>query len=170
MRARLLLQRVVRLDAALRSVLEARVIVSASPAEAEAVAAKVRAGADFALVALQDSKDPSSRAGGTLPPLVRGDLAWPDVEARLFAAPAGSLVGPLEVAGGGRRTWHLYRVLRRTEPWAADAGGWSPRLEADLARRPVDRAEYEAWRRRVFRERDVRLLAPDGTAFVGGGR
>jgi peptidyl-prolyl cis-trans isomerase C len=161
LRMALLIERVVRLDSRSRPEVRARLIVSHDPAHAASVAAKVRAGADFSLTALRESRDPSAAAGGTLPPIAPGDLALPGVEQRLFAARAGEVVGPLEVVLEGRRQWHVYKVVEREDPWPAGAA--RARLETDLSRAPVDRAEYERWRERVRRAYDVRLFAPDGT-------
>jgi hypothetical protein len=170
LRAQLLLHRVVRLDARRREAVEARVVVLTDPARASEVRSKVAAGADFGLVALRESRDPSAKNGGALPPIARGDLVDRRVEEHLFAAPPGAIVGPLEVAGpaasGGAepgRRWHVYKVVRRHEAWGGDPASWPARLEADLAERPAQRSEFLAWRRRVRRERDVRLLAPDGS-------
>jgi hypothetical protein len=165
LKSRLLLQRSVRMDGRLRAQCRVRVMVATDPAEAARLRDKLAQGADFALTALRESKDASGKDGGALPPIARGDLAWPGVEERLFAAPVGSLLGPLEVVVDGVRQWHLYRVVSRTEPWAGTPGSFGPRLEKDLAERPAERGELESWRLRVRRERGVRYLAPDGTTF-----
>ena len=64
----------------------------------------------------------------------------------------------------GRPQWHLYRVTERTEAWPEVGAALSQRLEADLAVRPSERAELQAWRARVRRALSVTLHAPDGTA------
>jgi peptidyl-prolyl cis-trans isomerase C len=163
--ARLLLQRVVRADARRRPRLGVRVIVVEDRDRALRTREKILAGADFARTAFHESRDPSAREGGALPSFARGDLAWPEVERRLFELPVGALAGPWEVRVDGRAQWHLYRVTERVEPWPEVAAAFAARLEADLAARPADRAELLAWRARVRRDLGVTLHSPDGAAI-----
>ncbi len=159
---RLLLERVVRLQTRSALRVHARVIVLLTEADARRVAAKIRRGADFSLVALRESKDPTGKAGGDLPPIARGDLAHPQVESRLFAASPGDLVGPLRVLVEGRPQFHLYKVIARHPPWSGDLAA----LERDLSEQPVRPAEVDRWRARLHRETGLTLFRPDGTRWV----
>ena len=96
-----------------------------------------------------------------LPPIARGDLAFPTVEARLFQARPGDLVGPLPVRLDGKQSWHLYRVVEATQPWQGGAELFK-RLEKDLEETPVSSQEFERWRARTRRDFDVRVFGPDG--------
>ena len=143
--------------------LTVRVIVSTTEGASREVLAARPSGADFSLIALKESIDPTAESGGVLPPISRGDLALPAVEARLFQAAAGELVGPLPVRLDGEQTWHLYRVSRGTEPWAGSrAEICDQRLEEDLTEEPVGTPEFARWRARTRRDFDVRVYAPDG--------
>lgn len=164
----LLKERVVRLDSRRRARLHARVIVLADPARARWVRAQLERGADFALLARQESRDPSGRRGGDLPWIARGDLVHPGVEEALFAAPAGALVGPLAVEVDGVPQWHLYRVLEHAPAWAEGGGDLAARLEADLVAAPVGPGEVLRWRLRRRAERGIRYFRPDGTPWTPG--
>lgn len=168
LRVRLLLARVVRLSSRLREQVVARVIVTRERAAAEAAAEKVRRGADFSLLALDVSTDGSRSLGGVIPPIARGDLGRPALEAALFGAAAGSVVGPLEVPVGGASEWHLYKIVDRVAPWPGDPAGWRARLEEDLARAPVSRAEFQRWATNTRARYGVRYFAPDGTPLQAG--
>lgn len=168
----LALQRVARLSSRLRDQVVARVIVVADRATADAVRGKLDRGADFSLVALETSTDPSKSAGGVIPPVGRGDLGRADLEDALFAAAPGTVVGPLEVKLASGVEWHLYKVVDRLAPWTGAPATLLPRLEEDLARNPLGRAEYERWRARTRAAYGVRVFGPDGTVLSDrpGGR
>jgi peptidyl-prolyl cis-trans isomerase C len=88
----------------------AREILVISADTADAVLAKLQAGADFATLALQYSRDLSSRAGG-------GDLGWfprgvltvPEVEQAAFALQPGQTSAVIHSALG----YHIVQVLDR---------------------------------------------------------
>ncbi len=164
--AQLLLARVIRWDTRSRARVEARVIVLPSADKAQAVRRKLAAGADFSLTALKNSIDPSGKRGGVLPGIGRGDLAYPGVEERLFAAQAGALVGPLEVNVEGKRQWQLYKIIRRMPAWEGRADAHWKRLETDLVDAPVDPGEYQRWQVRVRRDKGVALFRPDGRPWT----
>ena len=124
---RLLVERVVRHDTRSRLRLAVRVLVRPDEASTRALAADAARGADFGALAAKHSQDPTARRGGELPSFGRGDLAWPEVEQALFAAPAGGLVGPLRVETDGKVAWHLYKVVERQAPWPADPAARGPR-------------------------------------------
>jgi parvulin-like peptidyl-prolyl isomerase len=159
----LLLERVVRRSGRARDQVVVRVLVVRDPARARALVGRLAAGADFGLLALQESEDPSKAQGGLLPPIVRGDLARKDLEAALFASAPGAVVGPFEVSGPRGTEWHLYRVVERLPPWGADPAVANRLLEEDLVKNPVGRSEYERWAARARRDAGVRYFAPDGS-------
>jgi peptidyl-prolyl cis-trans isomerase SurA len=74
-------------------------------AQAEAVRAEAAAGADFAGLARQHSRDPTARDGGDLGTLKRGELAQ-DIEARILALAPGEISPPHR----SRLGWHLFRL------------------------------------------------------------
>jgi hypothetical protein len=161
----MLVARVARLDWRGRASLVAKVIVTDDADKAARLAEKLASGADFSLTALRESIDPSARAGGVLPTWVRGESALPGVEARLFAAAPGSIVGPLEIGAGPATRWHLYRVVERRDPWPASPPDLAERLERDLASVPPEPWEIGRWRERARRKAGVRVFAPDGTVI-----
>jgi hypothetical protein len=164
--AHLLMQRVIRWDTRRRPRLHVRVIVLADRARAQAVAAKVAAGADFSLTAAKESLDPSGKRGGDLPWIARGDLAYPGVEKRLFAARPGNVVGPLEVRVDGRVQYQIYKVIEAEAAWTGSMDDSWQRLEDDLLAHPVDAGEFERWRARSHRDAQVRYFRPDGRVWV----
>lgn len=159
---RLLLERVVRWDTRRRLRLAVRVLVRPDERSAQALREQVERGADFSLLAASRSIDPTARAGGDLPSIGEGDLAFPGVEERLFAARPGALVGPLRVEVEGVPQWHLYKVVERQPAWPATPEARSTRLERDLVEHPVQPAEYERWRARAVRAGTLERYRPDG--------
>jgi hypothetical protein len=164
--ARLLMERVIRWDTNGRERVLGRVIVMEDAAGAMRVVAKVRRGADFSLTAVKESKDPSGKRGGVLPWMGRGDLAFPGVEKRLFAAQAGQVVGPLEVQVQGKPQWQIYKIIRRMPAWTGGYEANYQRLEADLKTTPVGNGEYTRWRARTRRDAGVRYYRPDGRIWM----
>lgn len=171
LRMQLLLQRVVRLDTRRRDRVKVRVIVVPTEARAKKVMQKLREGADFSLIALKESIDPTAKTGGDLPSIARGDLTLPDVEAKLFQVAPGALVGPLPVTLRGEAQWHVYKVIERTPSWGNDRS-LLQRVEKDLAENPLGRAEFERWRGRMRRDFRVRVFDPQGhpVALPSSGR
>ncbi len=163
--ARLLMERVVRWDTRRRERVHARVIVLADAAHARGIVQRLRKGADFSLLAAKESLDPSGKRGGDLPWIGRGDLSFPGVEKRLFEAPAGSIVGPLEVRVAGKAQFQVYKIIRRPAPWTGSLETHWQRLEEDLVARRVDQGEFERWRTRARRDGGVRLYRPDGRVW-----
>ena len=99
--------------------LRARQIVLATPAEVEQVRKLLAAGANFEALAMERSRDPSTRFNG-------GDLGYfttdvmPEAyEAALKGAKAGQLIGPVPTQGG----FALVKVedVRQEQPIALDA-------------------------------------------------
>lgn len=166
LRVQLLLMRVVRLDSRRRDRVKARVIVVAEQDRAARLKKRLESGADFSLTALKESIDPTSQSGGDLPAVARGDLTLPHVEAALFAARSGDLVGPLAVTIGGTQQFHLYKVIERIAPWTGNRAELLRRLETDLEERKIQRAEFERWRARMRRDFRTRVFDPDGRPVI----
>jgi hypothetical protein len=162
-RARLLVERAARRSSRSREQVVCRVIVLPDRAGAGRVAAALARGADFGLLALQESTDGSRAAGGLLPPIARGDLLRADLEALLFGAAPGSVVGPVDLDGPRGGEVHLYKVVERRAAWGAQGARLVAMLEDDLARAPVSRSELERWASRARREHAVVVFAPDGS-------
>lgn len=162
---RLLLHRLVRLSSRSQDQVLARVIVTKDAERARGIRARLDRGADFSLLAVRESEDLTKLTGGVLPPVARGDLAVPAVEAALFAAAPGTVVGPLEVSTAAGREWHLYKVVERLAPWSGDAASLRDQLEADLARTPVSTTEYDRWAASARRRHGVTVFAPDGSVL-----
>ncbi len=165
-RMQLLLMRVVRLDTRRRDRVKARVIVVEEQARAARIRKRLESGADFSLTALKESVDPTSQSGGDLPAVARGDLTLPAVEAALFAARAGDLIGPLAVTIGGRAQFHLYKVIERIGPWTGTRAEILARLDKDLQETRIQRAEFERWRARMRRDFRTRVFDPDGRPVI----
>jgi peptidyl-prolyl cis-trans isomerase C len=88
---------------------QAKVILVATEAEAQDIIARLAAGADFAVLARQLSKDASARTGGDLGFLPR-DRLGPEVGAVLFALRPGDLAPyPVRTPGG----WFVVQTVAR---------------------------------------------------------
>lgn len=162
----LLRKRIVRLHTRRKLRVHARVIVTFDPAKAQRVMQKLRAGADFSLVALKESEDATKKVGGVLPPISKGDLAqFPIVEARLLQATGGQLLGPWRVQVEGREQIQIYKVVRREEAWQLSGRALLDALERDVASTPVTQAELDGWQRHVRAEGRIRYLRPDGKSW-----
>ena len=74
--------------------------------QAQSLMEQVRNGANFADLARQHSRCPSSRAGGDLGQFGRGQMV-PEFEQAAFDNPVGALVGPV-------RTQFGYHLVLRT--------------------------------------------------------
>jgi peptidyl-prolyl cis-trans isomerase C len=87
----------------------AQVILVPTEAEAEAIIAQLAAGADFATLARQSSKDASAASGGDLG-FVRRDGLGPEIGAVLFAlGPASVTPYPVSTQAG----WFVLRAVER---------------------------------------------------------
>lgn len=94
----------------------ARHILSMTPAEANALLAQLRAGADFGQLAQQYSKDTiTSAGGGDLGWFPRGGLFDAALETAAFELQPGQ-IGKAPVAsdlGGGQMVYHIVQVIER---------------------------------------------------------
>ncbi len=93
---------------------EIRHVLLATPEKAEAVAKRLRAGANFAKVAKEDSLDATTAAqGGRFPPLLYGEVI-PELEEVVFRMRVGEIGGPLKSKFG-------YHVIRKDGERKLDA-------------------------------------------------
>lgn len=83
-----------------------RHVLLATPQQAEAVAKRIRGGANFAKVAEEESLDSTTAAdGGKFPPLIYGEII-PELEEVVFRMRVGEIGGPLKSKFG-------YHILRK---------------------------------------------------------
>jgi hypothetical protein len=105
-----------------------RHILLADEATARHVAARLRGGARFRSTAHRHSLDATSRrAGGDLGDVGRGVLPVP-LEAAIFAAPIGTIIGPIETEHG----WHVVRVDSTRAPGHARYVDVRASIESEL--------------------------------------
>jgi hypothetical protein len=129
-----------------------RVIVVESEEDKKAVEADLAAGTSFEDAAQKHSKDPSSKEGGRIPPIVRGNTPIASVA---FATDVGKVGGPISELG----KFLFVRVDQRGLPVE---GGWDklgPLVETSLGQQGVDELELEQWRR-AMRDRYEIDLSP----------
>ncbi|MGH9022822.1 MAG: peptidylprolyl isomerase [Acidimicrobiia bacterium] len=116
--------------------------------EADALAAAVRSGGDFAALARSRSVDQgSAESGGVLGCVAPGSFVEPFAEA-VRNAPLGELQGPLETRFG----WHLLVVSERRDANPADI-----RAELELARGEAGERAIREFLLERFRKASVRV-------------
>jgi len=136
--------------------LQVRLIQVSDEALAQEVEAKLRRGADFAMLARQHSEDARAGQGGLYPPLPEG-FGYPVLD-YVREVKEGNLA-PLrrwESEDGTR--FQLIQVLQRMRadprPYAEAAEFIANELES----RPVSRLELDAWMRIMEEKYNVRIL------------
>ena len=106
-------------------------------AEADRLKARLDAGAAFPALARQHSvREGADRVDGRLGLVTAADLGA--LGARVFAAPVGAVVGPVEVAGRYALLTTTRREDPRPMPYADARGPLAERLRTALATRAVD--------------------------------
>lgn len=124
--------------------------IDAAKAKAEAAAARVRKGEDFAAVARQVSSDSTSQRGGELG-WVRAGLLLPELEPAVWALKAGEVSSVLRSPNG----FHVFKVEDRRGEGVAPFGEVRDRLKAFLRQRAaqgVVQAKVEALRAKAVIE------------------
>jgi peptidyl-prolyl cis-trans isomerase D len=103
---------------------------AAAKAKAESIVKQLRAGADFAALAKQNSGDPQSAAKG-------GDLGWfdrgqmvPDFDTAAFTIPLNQISDPIRTPQYG---YHIIKVLERRPPSYRTFEEVKPQLAAQVA-------------------------------------
>ena len=133
-----LAERVVRAFSMTHERAQARVIVTESRKEIDAIAEEVRGGADFGALARERSVDSSGPEGGRMPPILRSQ----SVLSRLaFDTAVGELGGPIQERG----RWLLLLVERFDQPLT---GPWSvvgAEVERSLDELPMSNLEFLQW-------------------------
>ncbi len=120
-----------------------RFLVVGTEALAAEIAAKARAGADFAVMAQQSSEDPSRQQGGELPPFGR-DFEHPVARAA-FALQAGEVSPPFRARWGDGERWFLVCCLARMPANDAPFAAVADAIDRDLAARPLSPLETAAY-------------------------
>jgi peptidyl-prolyl cis-trans isomerase D len=137
--------------------------------KANALAAQVRAGADFGRLARENSQDPSSAAvGGDLGFFERGRMVA-EFDQAAFSTPVGSVVGPV-------KTMYGYHIIKVTETRPA---GFKPFAEVrdqldrqvreqkalDLARERIAQAKVRIDQAKHKNVAELRAFADDTVSF-----
>jgi parvulin-like peptidyl-prolyl isomerase len=144
-RVQVLRDRVIRFTALREERAEIREAVFASEEDARRAAEAARGGADLSALAEAAGIRPTT----ALPPVPRSEISPPELAEAVFALRDGEVGEPLPVVSEGRRSWHVYKMVRRLP---ARTGGYAELesgIEADLAARPVSSFEYMLWARRA---------------------
>jgi peptidyl-prolyl cis-trans isomerase C len=138
----------------------AEVILLPTEAAARDVIARLAAGADFAALARQSSKDASSRTGGDLG-FVRRDAVGPEIGAVLFSLRPGEVTPyPVRTASG----WLVLRAVARTPGSTPSFAEARDRLEAESERDNVAPVLRAALSKLVVRAYDM-----NGREVAGAG-
>jgi peptidyl-prolyl cis-trans isomerase D len=108
--------------------------------KAEKLAARVKAGEDFAKLANENTEDPSGKGnGGQLPPFSHGQMV-PEFERAAFALEPRQISIPVKTQYG----YHVIRVIARTPPRVSSFDEVRAQISSELAEK---RAEAETDRR-----------------------
>lgn len=111
---------------------EIRHILVATAAEAEALAKKARAGANFAVLAKTSSLDAATAAdGGKMPPAIYGEII-PDLEDPVFRMRSGEIIGPIKSKFG-------YHVVRKDAERTLNFDANRDRIARLLEKQKLDR-------------------------------
>jgi [acyl-carrier-protein] S-malonyltransferase len=130
-----------------------RHVLLADEASAHEVAAAVARGADLAVIAGTRSLDAGTRAaGGDLGEVHPGELSGPFEDA-VFAAEAGTLIGPIRTDHG----WHVARVEAVADASDVPFAEARPQIQAELTTAARIR-EFDAWLAR--RRAELAVIAP----------
>jgi len=146
----------VRYDQMRTERLVARHIVVADRTKAEQLLADLRAGADFRVLAKQQSLAPSKSDGGKLPPFDR-EFTHPLV-APAFGAVVGELCGPIDDLRGPVPVVHIFQVLERLAPREEPFEAVRAELARGLKERPIDRFEFDAYVRKQSKRYPAEIL------------
>lgn len=122
---------------------QVRFVMHRDPKIVAEVAEKVRAGADFATLALRWSEDASRRDGGLLPPFGRS-LAHP-VTAVAFTLAPGEVSAPFQAMVGDEPRWFCVYCLERTTGRDVPFAEVREAIDRDLEARPLTALETSAY-------------------------
>lgn len=139
----------------------ARHILVGSEQEAIELIARLRAGADFAELARQYSKDPDAARGGDLG-FFRREQVWPGFADVAFSVPPGQ-VAPTPVRN--EFGWHVVKVEERRLVGAPSFSDVHDTIRDELQREAVQQAVQDAREQVAIHRFNV-----DGTEITGGMR
>lgn len=133
---------------------QVRFLVHKDKKVAQEVVDKVRAGADFATLALRWSEDPSRRDGGLLPAFGPG-FKHPVAEVA-FTLQRGEVSAPFEASFGDGKRWFAVYCLDRVPGRAVTFAAVRDEIDKDLADRPLSPLETNAYTIRWRGQSDVK--------------
>jgi hypothetical protein len=123
-----------------RAARRVRHILCSDPVTAQEAIRRLAAGVDMAALAGAMSIDAGTRMrGGDLGDVHRGELSGPFEDA-VFAAPAGTVIGPIHTEHG----WHVVRVDAASEASCVPYAEARPAIETDLLAAERSKA-FGAW-------------------------
>lgn len=122
---------------------QVRFLVHKDEKIASEVAEKVRAGADFATLALRWSEDPTRRDGGLLPAFGRG-FQHPVVDVA-FTLQRGQVSAPFRAKFGDGERWFVVYCLDRTPGRDVPFASVRDEIDKDLVARPLSPLEISAY-------------------------
>ncbi len=134
-----------------------RFLVHKEQKTAQEVVDKVRAGADFATLALRWSEDASRRDGGILPPFGRG-FQHP-VVGTAFGLQRGEVSAPFEAPWGDGQRWFVVYCLDRMPGRDVPFDQVRDEIDRDLDSRPLAPLEMTAYTLRWRGELEARAPA-----------
>ena len=137
--ATMFLERAVRLDQLRSGYDQCQIILTEDEKLAREMAAQVKEGASFAVLARKNSVHPSAAKGGEVPAVPPGGQA-PLLEGRETLQP-GQLYGPVPFTTGTKSYWRLLRLQERVAPTAAPWSELRASVEAGLVTRPLEADE-----------------------------
>ncbi len=114
-------------------------VLSQRRALAEEVARQAKQGTDFASLAKEFSESPTKDDGGKLGIINKGELRA-ELDALIFAADEGEILGPVETAAG----FHVARIDKRIPPETPGFEAVKERLRADADQDAFQR-DYDAY-------------------------
>jgi parvulin-like peptidyl-prolyl isomerase len=122
---------------------QVRFLVHKDKKVAQEVVDKVRAGADFATLALRWSEDSTRRDGGLLPAFGRG-LQHPVVGVA-FTLKKGQVSDPFEAPFGEGQRWFVVYCLEQLPGRALPFAEVSAEIDKDLVENPLSQLEISAY-------------------------
>ncbi len=122
---------------------EIRFLVHSDRAVAQEVSDKVKAGADFATLALRWSEDPSRRDGGRLPAFSHG-FQHP-CAAVAFTLQRGEVSAPFQARWGDAERWFVVYCLDRLAGRDVPFAEVRDEIDRDLEARPLQQIETAAY-------------------------
>lgn len=124
----------------------------AARTEAESVVTRARGGADFAALATEVSDAPTRERGGELGVIAQGELI-PALDAAVFSAQSGNVVGPVQTRAG----WHVLLVEERIPSDVPGFDEVKERLRNEASEDAFQR-DYKAYIEKLRQEAFLRIF------------